>query len=516
MLIDEHVRLLLAGHEHLPGFAAAPSADASAVAREFVDAGVQAMLDTTPIERGRDALALAATAANGVAVKCCTGLSADPPAAFRALNASTLADVFISELCNGIANSDIKAAAILLENDEPLSAFDETTLLAAVLAHAETGAPIVVRSPPSLAPARVASLLAHGVDPERIVILDVDAPRMDWETLEDLGRQGIVFGVTGGGLAHDARAALLGFLLARFGARRVCVGDVSGVAELRTQATKAGVGPDVFQAALREGPRALLAVDESDQPLLIDTEDRVCRITLNRPERLNALSAADVRSLMRALLRAGRDEAVGAVLLTGAGRAFTAGHDLTGSDLGATGATVWNDLFNLLRELPKPTIAALNGTAVGAGLHLALACDIALCREDATVGESFVWIGASPDTGGHVYLQRSIGYQRAAELLMMGRKVPAGELANLGLFVSAWPSTEELMAEATRIATQLAHGPRVSYTVTRRGLEFARLHDTADVLEWEAHEEELMTLTLDMQEGVAAFLEKRAPRFVGG
>jgi 2-(1,2-epoxy-1,2-dihydrophenyl)acetyl-CoA isomerase len=249
--------------------------------------------------------------------------------------------------------------------------------------------------------------------------------------------------------------------------------------------------------------------------LLVDRLDGVCRITLNRPQVLNALSAADLRLLLRELLRAWRDPGVGALLLTGAGRGFSAGHDLSGSDLGGEGAGVWNDVLGLLQELPKPTVAALNGVAVGAGLHLALACDIALCRDDATVGESFVWIGASPDTGGHVYLQRSIGHQRAAELLMMGRKLAAKELAETGLFVSSWPSEQQLQEEAMRIAQHLASGPRISYAVARRGLEFARLNTVRDVLKWEAEQEELMIKTHDMREGVAAFFEKRQPRFRG-
>lgn len=253
----------------------------------------------------------------------------------------------------------------------------------------------------------------------------------------------------------------------------------------------------------------------ADDRILVERIDRVCRITLNRPDVLNAMTAGDLRRLMRELLKAWRDEKVGSVLLTGAGRAFTAGHDLTGADLGAVGAGTWNDLFDLMHELPKPTVAALNGTAVGGGLHLALACDIVLCRDDAMVGESFVWIGACPDTGGHIYLQRSVGHQRAAELLLMGRKVSAKELADAGLFVSSWPTTEELLEEAMRIAQHLAHGPRVAYKVTRTGLEFARLHSTSEVLAWEAEQEELMTKTHDMREGVAAFLEKRLPMFRG-
>jgi 2-(1,2-epoxy-1,2-dihydrophenyl)acetyl-CoA isomerase len=252
-----------------------------------------------------------------------------------------------------------------------------------------------------------------------------------------------------------------------------------------------------------------------DDRILVERIDRVAKVTLNRPDVLNALTRYDLRRLMRELLRIWRDDSVGSVLLTGAGRAFTAGHDLTKTDLGAVGAGVWNELFNLMYELPKPTVAAVNGVAVGGGLHLALACDIALCRDEAMVGESFVWIGACADTGGHVYLQRSIGHQRAAELIMLGRKLDAKELADAGLFVSSWPTEEALLEEAMRIATHLSTGPLVSYKVTRTGLEYARLHPTADVLQWEAEREEEMTSTHDMREGVAAFLEKRAARFRG-
>lgn len=253
----------------------------------------------------------------------------------------------------------------------------------------------------------------------------------------------------------------------------------------------------------------------NDDDILVDRVGRVCRITLNRPEVLNAMTAQHLRAVMRILLRAWRDDEVGSVLLTGTDPAFTAGHDLQGQDLGAVGAGVWNELFNLLAEMPKPSVSALNGTAVGGGLHLALACDIALCRDDAMVGESFVWIGACPDTGGHIYLQRSIGHQRAAELLMMGRKTTAAELAAHGLFISSWPTSEALMTEALRVATHLASGPRVSYAVTRAGLDHARLIPVPEVLAWEALEEERMTKTHDMQEGVAAFLEKRTPHFLG-
>jgi 2-(1,2-epoxy-1,2-dihydrophenyl)acetyl-CoA isomerase len=252
-----------------------------------------------------------------------------------------------------------------------------------------------------------------------------------------------------------------------------------------------------------------------NRSILAESLGSVRQITLNRPARLNALTAGDLRQLMRELLRAWRDPKIGSVLITGAGKAFTAGHDLNGDDLGAVGAGVWNDLFAILAEMPKPSVAAVNGTAVGGGLHLAMACDLALCRNDAMIGESFVWIGACPDTGGTLYLQRSLGHQRAAELLMMGRKLAAREAAVLGLFTSTWPTTEALLAEAMNVATHLATGPRLSYAVTRAGLEYARLHSVREVLAWEAHEEERMAKTQDMRDGVAAFLEKRDPVFHG-
>jgi len=244
-------------------------------------------------------------------------------------------------------------------------------------------------------------------------------------------------------------------------------------------------------------------------------EDGVLHIVLNRPQILNVLSSAHLRWLMREVLRAWRDDEVRCLLLSGTGRGFCAGHDLTGADLGAVGAGVWNKLFGLLAEIPKPTVAAVNGVAVGGGLHLALACDLVLCADDATIGESFVWIGACPDTGGHIYLSRSIGHQRAAELLMMGRKIKAREAADAGLFMASLPTPEALLAEAMRVAKHLAKGPRLSYAVARKGLEFGRLNPIEDVLDWEAEQEELMTKTRDMREGVAAFLEKREAVFRG-
>lgn len=251
------------------------------------------------------------------------------------------------------------------------------------------------------------------------------------------------------------------------------------------------------------------------EDILVERNGSVTHIILNRPEVLNAMTASHIRRIIRELLKVWRDPTAGAVLLSGAGRAFSAGHDLREGDLGVVGASVWNQLFGVLTEMPKPTVAAINGVAMGGGFHLALACDLVLCYDEALVGESFVRIGASPDTGGHLLLQRSIGHMRSVEMMMLGQAVPARELADDGLFVSSWPSTDHLMTEAMRIATQLASGPRLSYRVIRNGLEYARLHSLGSLLAWEAEREEEMTKTLDMKEGVSAFLERRRPHFRG-
>jgi 2-(1,2-epoxy-1,2-dihydrophenyl)acetyl-CoA isomerase len=515
---------------------------ALAAARET---GVDAIVDVTTIEGGRDvALLRDAAEASGVAVVCATGLDAEADgvsAAFRSLTAAQLADVFVGELLIGIPGSGIRAGAITVAAGAVPTAFDDRAALAAAFAHADTGAPVLARAPGERLVALVDGLVGRGVDPERIVALDLDSAHVGWAVLEELGKRGVGLAFTcadDSAIDDDARAALVAYALRRYGAGRValatgavaCRVAVPGaepaddgaatrrLAALRARLESFGASKGILAETLRGAPGPLFApLRESggDERILVERDERVCKLTLNRPDVLNAMTAADLRRLTRELLRLWRDDEVGAVLVTGAGRAFTAGHDLTGGDLGAVGAGAWNDLFNVMWDFPKPTVSALNGTAVGGGLHLALACDIALCRDEAMVGESFVWIGACPDTGGHIYLQRSIGHQRAVELLTMGRKLNAKELADAGLFVSSWPTNEALLEEAMRMARQLSTGPRVSYKVTRSGLEFARLHGTAEVLAWEAEQEELMTKTHDMQEGVAAFLEKRPPAFRG-
>jgi 2-(1,2-epoxy-1,2-dihydrophenyl)acetyl-CoA isomerase len=240
--------------------------------------------------------------------------------------------------------------------------------------------------------------------------------------------------------------------------------------------------------------------------------------TFERPEILNALDAGNLSRLREQLENAGRDPAVRSLLITGRGRAFSTGHDLRQVDnvkFGGDAVRLWNPLFLTLQDLPKPVVAAINGTAVGAGLNLALACDLVYAYDEALLGQSFVWIGASPDTGAHLLLQRSIGTARAAEILYLGRKFTGREAAEMGLVIRSFPTVEELRVAARAAAEHLAEGPTVAYGVIKRGLRMARQLDFAALLEWEADQEEIVTKTEDFLEGVGAFLGKRKARFVG-
>jgi 2-(1,2-epoxy-1,2-dihydrophenyl)acetyl-CoA isomerase len=247
-------------------------------------------------------------------------------------------------------------------------------------------------------------------------------------------------------------------------------------------------------------------------------QDGVATFRFERPDILNAMDAPNLARLCEQLENAGRDAAVRSLIITGSGRAFSTGHDLRQVDnvkFGRDAVRLWNPLFLTLQELPKPVVAAINGTAVGAGLNLALACDLVYACDEAMLGESFVWIGASPDTGAHLLLQRAIGTARAAEILYLGRKFSGREAAEIGLVVRSFPTVEALQDAARAAAEHLARGPTIAYGVIKRGLRLARQVDFATLLEWEADQEEIVTQSEDFREGVGAFLQKRKAHFVG-
>jgi 2-(1,2-epoxy-1,2-dihydrophenyl)acetyl-CoA isomerase len=244
----------------------------------------------------------------------------------------------------------------------------------------------------------------------------------------------------------------------------------------------------------------------------------VATITLNRPDSLNALNAAMRRGLLAAIKAAGRDDAVRAVVLTGSGRGFCSGADLRGGPGERSFRTVltneYNPLITAIRDLPKPMIAAVNGVAAGAGVSLALACDLVYAAEEARFILAFVRIGLVPDSGVNRALVRALGRHRAAELAFTGDPLSASEAAATGLINGVVPG-DQLAAHASAVARRLAEGPTRAIGLTKRLINQAGGPGYAEGLALEAALQELAGRTEDHAEGVAAFSEKRDPRFVG-
>lgn len=267
---------------------------------------------------------------------------------------------------------------------------------------------------------------------------------------------------------------------------------------------------------------ATAGVGSSVPVLGVERVAGVLRLTLNRPSRLNALDDELLDALGVALQVARDDDAVRAVLLTGAGRAFCAGADLTqgtllGEDRGASVRRRLQQLYAPLilgiRELEKPVVAAVNGVAAGAGMSLALACDLRVCGESASFIQAFVRIGLVPDAGSTFFLPRLVGVAKAAELAMLGSQVSADEALRIGL-VNRVVADDSLLGEAVALAERLARGPR-SVGLLKRALNLGLMSDLRTQL---GHEEGLQALavgTADAVEGVTAFLQKRPAEFQG-
>jgi 2-(1,2-epoxy-1,2-dihydrophenyl)acetyl-CoA isomerase len=250
----------------------------------------------------------------------------------------------------------------------------------------------------------------------------------------------------------------------------------------------------------------------------LEHEGAVATVTLDRPDALNALTRASRLALVRDLRALSSDTAVRSVVLTGAGRAFCAGQDLREPDALADVDVMIREtyipLVEVITGMPKPVIAAVNGAAAGAGLSLALACDLRYLAEDAVLMMAFSNIGLVPDCGGSWLLPRAVGYARAFELAATGRRVAAAEALELGLVQRVLPSDEVLPA-AQELAGQLAARPTVALGWTKRLLRTAEQGGLADAMELEAQLQASAVETHDHAEGVAAFLEKREPRFEG-
>ncbi|MFN2468454.1 MAG: enoyl-CoA hydratase-related protein [Gaiellaceae bacterium] len=244
----------------------------------------------------------------------------------------------------------------------------------------------------------------------------------------------------------------------------------------------------------------------------------VLTITLNRPEVLNAFNAAVHRGLLAALKEAG-DPAVRSVVVTGAGRGFCVGQDLTEfqgevGDVGERLRSTYHPNVLAIRALEKPVIAAINGPVAGAGLSLACACDLRIAADKASFVPGFVGIGLVPDSGGSFFIARLLGQARAFEWMTSNRKLTAAEAHAWGL-VSEVVEADAFAARTAELAATYAAAPTRGIGLTKRLFDGAVTSTLEEQLEREAHLQTAATRSEDFAEGVAAFLEKRPPRFTG-
>jgi 2-(1,2-epoxy-1,2-dihydrophenyl)acetyl-CoA isomerase len=260
-----------------------------------------------------------------------------------------------------------------------------------------------------------------------------------------------------------------------------------------------------------------------ERQLLETQADGVVTLTMNRPDRLNALSTEIMEGLLEALPRLAVESSIGAVVLTGAGRAFCSGGDVKSMAEGASTRSAEEavkhlrgrmEAARLLHEMPKPTIAMVNGPAAGAGLSLALACDLRIAANSARFVTAFARVGFSGDFGGSYFLSKLIGTGKARELYYTAEPLDAERAFALGLANRVVPDSE--LAEATMsLARSLARGPRIALGLMKRNFNAAETGTLAELLDLEARGQIETGRTKDHQEAARAFVEKRPPVFKG-
>ena len=260
-----------------------------------------------------------------------------------------------------------------------------------------------------------------------------------------------------------------------------------------------------------------------DKQLIETIEDGVATLTLNRPDRLNALTVEITSGLLEALPRLAGDPAVGVVVLTGAGRGFCAGGDVKRMAEGTAEPSVEvavahlrsrMEVSRLLHEIPKVTIAMVNGAAAGAGLSMALACDLRFAAQSARFVTAFARVGFSGDFGGSYFLSKMIGTGRARELYYLGEGLDAAQALALGVANRVVPDGE-LAATTIEFARKLARGPRIALGRMKQNFNAAESGTLADLLDREARGQIETGRTADHKEAARAFVEKRAPVFTG-
>jgi len=251
--------------------------------------------------------------------------------------------------------------------------------------------------------------------------------------------------------------------------------------------------------------------------------DRVATLTFNRPDKLNALSGDVIAQSIAKLEEWGRDPEIGAIVVTGAGRAFCAGGDVSAMSREGDESTLeqridklreWQDVSWLLYNLPKVTIAQVNGAAVGAGLGIALACDLRIASSSAKFGTAYAKVGFGGDFGTTWLLTQYAGAPKAKELFFLGENIDAAEAQRIGI-VNRVVEPGALAGAVAEIAARIGHGPLVSFRYMKANVNLAASTDFRTLLDREAETHTRCGMTDDHREGVRAFLEKRAANFSG-
>ena len=255
----------------------------------------------------------------------------------------------------------------------------------------------------------------------------------------------------------------------------------------------------------------------------LNTDGGVATLTLHRPDRLNSFTVAMHGELRAALSAVAADRSVRCLVLTGAGRGFCAGQDLSdravsphgeGVDLGESIEKYYKPLLLQLRSMPMPTIAAVNGVAAGAGANIPLACDLVFAAKSASFIQSFAKLGLVPDCGGTWWLSRLLGPARAMGLALLGDKLSAAQAAEWGL-IWRCVDDDQLMPTVKSVAEQLAAGPTRGFVRTRQAIDAGMLSSFDVALDLERDYQRELGHSADYREGVSAFIEKRAARFAG-
>jgi enoyl-CoA hydratase/carnithine racemase len=262
----------------------------------------------------------------------------------------------------------------------------------------------------------------------------------------------------------------------------------------------------------------------SFEAITLDIAERIATISLNRPERLNALSEAMRTELHTAVVDCGANDDVRVIVITGTGRGFCSGGDVkTMNERNEAGASTnfeekvapaRDQAVLAMRDSPKPIIAAVNGAAAGAGMNVALACDIRIASSNARFGQTFTRRGLHPDWGGTYFLPRIVGMAKACELIFTGKMIDADEALRLGI-VSEVVEPDALMSTVNELASAMAAGPPIAIRLARRAMYRNMDASLREALEYETYAQNICRDSDDAKEGIKAFVEKRSPEFRG-